>query len=770
MWAEMKKSIYSVEEAIWDANNAILEFEQKLKNVAKQNFDDLVSQFEHAINILTSKMDLTDKIVSMVQATGHMVSREYYEALIEASDQNVKNLKKKYEELNKVFEEAVANGDIEEFSNEWYDMKEQVEAVKGEIIDAASALIEYQKALRQLEWDLFDRGQTRFEQLQSEADFLVELLSKHNLFDKDTAEMTDEGKTVKGLYVQNYEVLKNAVAGYRDEIAKLKEELEEDPGNIDLIDRIKDLEEAQRSSILAMEEQKEKIKELYQEEFDTLLSLLDKLIQKYKDALQQQKDLYDYQKNIANQNQNINSIKKQLLAYSESGLGEGSDTTEENRARVQKLNQQLKEAEDQLRETEFDRYIQETGDLLDGFRNDLEEYLNEKLEHLDELFEQAMLETNLNAETIKQTIEDTAANHDYVLTEEFAKIWENMVASDSLFSTIADIDAATSEVCTEIKAGVDLLPTMDGLSAFLDGETLAIVSEIASVDNAVNNVHAAIGETNTALGQIQSRIQEYNASVLQAMASAQAAAERAQQAAEAAQRTADEAKSQAGQGGSTSPGSSSDPGTGGSGGGTGYVSRAWTDDNRGYGPYRVMVRSTTGTERAVYTTYDYNEFKKRYNDVLRGYTVGTPLGFAKGGVVPKDKDNPLDFIAKSLGEDHMIAAKEGERILTAKQNENFEKLANTFSSLSSEDMAKYSIFTGNKMIGKMPTLQMPTLRDMNAGNSTEINGGISINLPNVTNKAEFVEWLKTDGQIEKIVQSMTLGKLQGRNSYDKMKY
>ena len=74
------------------------------------------------------------------------------------------------------------------------------------------------------------------------------------------------------------------------------------------------------------------------------------------------------------------------------------------------------------------------------------------------------------------------------------------------------------------------------------------------------------------------------------------------------------------------------------------------------------------------------------------------------------------------------------------------------------------------MIDKMPTLQMPVLRSMEQGGNTEINGGISINLPNVTNKAEFVEWLKTDGQIEKIVQSMTLGKLQGRNSYDKMKY
>ena len=120
MWAEMKKQIFSVEEAIWDANNAILEFEQKLKQVAKQNFDDLVSQFENAINILTSKMDLTDKIIGMVQNTGHIVSREYYNALINASDQNVKNLKKKYDELQKVFDEAVANGDITPYSDEWY--------------------------------------------------------------------------------------------------------------------------------------------------------------------------------------------------------------------------------------------------------------------------------------------------------------------------------------------------------------------------------------------------------------------------------------------------------------------------------------------------------------------------------------------------------------------------------------------------------------------------------------------------------------------------
>lgn len=51
------------------------------------------------------------------------------------------------------------------------------------------------------------------------------------------------------------------------------------------------------------------------------------------------------------------------------------------------------------------------------------------------------------------------------------------------------------------------------------------------------------------------------------------------------------------------------------------------------------------------------------------------LKYAKGGVVGKYK-HPLDAIANAVGEDHLIAAKEGERVLTRKQNENLEKLVN----------------------------------------------------------------------------------------------
>lgn len=290
MFNEMKKSIYSVEESILDANNAILKFEQSIKQVAKANFDDLKSQFESAISILTDKIDLTDKIVNMVQATGHIASKAYYDALITGTDQNIQNLKKKYDELSKVFNDAVASGDVKEFSDEWYDMKSGIEAVKGEIIDATNSLIEYKNALRQIEWDLFDRGQTRLEQLVSESQFLIDLYEKYPLFDKETGDITSKGMATRGLLVQNYETYIQQAALLADEIERLKSELKADPKNTTLIDRLRELEEQERSALLSSEAIKESLRDLLQNEINALIDALEKLINKYTEALNRQKD------------------------------------------------------------------------------------------------------------------------------------------------------------------------------------------------------------------------------------------------------------------------------------------------------------------------------------------------------------------------------------------------------------------------------------------------------------------------------------------------
>ena len=49
--------------------------------------------------------------------------------------------------------------------------------------------------------------------------------------------------------------------------------------------------------------------------------------------------------------------------------------------------------------------------------------------------------------------------------------------------------------------------------------------------------------------------------------------------------------------------------------------------------------------------------------------------YAKGGLVTKDDSNPLNYIAKSVGEDTLIAAKDGELVLTPAEAEAFLKLA-----------------------------------------------------------------------------------------------
>ena len=121
------------------------------------------------------------------------------------------------------------------------------------------------------------------------------------------------------------------------------------------------------------------------------------------------------------------------------------------------------------------------------------------------------------------------------------------------------------------------------------------------------------------------------------------------------------------------------------------------------------------------------------------YTV--PI-YAKGGVVGNDK-SPLDAIAHSLNEDHMVAVKTGERILTPIQNSNFEKLINV-----SSDFVK--LMKPFESIMKTPDFTK-FVKNGNTKNDVVMN--VSINCPNVTNESGF-------NYIKKELTSLTTKALQ----------
>ena len=100
--------------------------------------------------------------------------------------------------------------------------------------------------------------------------------------------------------------------------------------------------------------------------------------------------------------------------------------------------------------------------------------------------------------------------------------------------------------------------------------------------------------------------------------------------------------------------------------------------------------------------------------------------YAKGGVVGNDK-SPLDSIAHSLNEDHMVAVKTGERILTPIQNSNFEKLINV-----SADFVK--LMKPFENIMKTPDF---TKYVKNGNTKNDVVMNVSVNCPNVTNESGF---------------------------------
>ena len=562
-----------------------------------------------------------------------------------------------------------------------------------------------------------------------------------------------------------YETYKQEVEKYADEIAKIKTEMANDPGNTTLIDRYKELLSSQRDAISNMQQEKNAIKDLAENGYNKLLESLNKLIEKYKEALNNQKSLYDYENSISDQNSTINSLKKQILAYSS-----GNDT-EENRATLQKLSVELKDAQKSLQESEYEKYISDQEQLLDNFQNDLEEWINARLDNIELLFQEAIDNTNLNGSLINDTLNQVASNVNYTTTDEFTKIWSSFNDPSGLTAQTRDILTNTDYVCNDIKNGVYLLPTQSGLEAYLSGENLQIISQITNTESAVNNVQSAIRETNSAISQIASRIAEYNSSILRAFSSVQTAAEKAQQAANNAQQTANNAQQTA----------------------NAAKSAASNTSNNTTTTNKTGNTNTTGSKNNYwvegYDKWDHRFFKNdlTYQDAQniaaeyrkKGYTIFV-RHYAKGGIVP-DENNPLDVIAKSIGEDHMVATKEGERILTKEQNANFEKLANNrfvpIDSKLNDKIISLSDFIGNmnkdNFITPFNSSKMKLDSNINTSsnyNNTTNVGDVNISLPNVTNKEEFVTWLKNDGQIEKIIQTMTLGKMTGKNSYTKLKY
>lgn len=457
-----------------DAADSVQSLNIEIRQLAKSRFDNIQSQFEEVLGKVNSIKDLYSKDNDLLEEQGWFASTLLNNSMIEQEQKNLVKLEQERDALTKALNSAMESGKIEAESEDWYSMQSAIDDCTSSIYDAKKALVEYDNAIRQINWDAFDRTRDDVNNLIDETQFLVDLLKDEDITD-DNGNMNDNGKAAQALIAQKYQLYLNQAKAYKDEILKINEELANDPYDKELLDRKQELIKAQQEAINSSISEKDALKDLVQEGYDTFLDKLDEVIQKYKDLMNQQKDAYDYEKSIAEKTKALNALEKQYSAVQ-------GDNSEEGKKNIQQLKDQINTAKDDLKDTEYEKLISDTEKILDQLQSDVKSWLDQRIDEFDVTMQEIIDQSNENASNISQTITSTAENYGYKLSESMSSIWSTNASNitNGINSVLGDFsnkfvegNNAINKVCGDINAAVQ------GLLKNSNDEAQRVADEIA---------------------------------------------------------------------------------------------------------------------------------------------------------------------------------------------------------------------------------------------------------------------------------------------------
>lgn len=441
-----------------NCSEAIADLHENLASLYEARFSDAQKDFDNQLGIIEHRISMYEKALDDHESKGYMASTEYYSAIADVQKSNISMLQKELEDLNKYFNEAMASGEIEEYSEAWYSMKSSIFDVEEALADANHEMIEYANSMREAQWAYFDYARSQISNLTDEADFLIDLMSNGDLFGDD-GKMNENGIATVGLHAQNFDAYMAQADAYFAEMQRIEEQIAKDPYNTTLIKRREELLGLQQDAIQSAEAEKQAVKNLVEDGIGKELDALKELIDAYEESLDSAKDLYEYQKKISEKTANIASIEKQLAAYA-------NDSSEENRSRVQKLQENLRKAQEDLQETEYDQYIKDQKELLSGLYDEYEEVLNSRLDNIESLFGDMIQMSNAHADEINATLHEIASSVGYTMSAGVDQVW-----ADSLTDAVG-------------RYGEDL--TM--VNAYLDKIEAYVAAMSAANDNSISGV------------------------------------------------------------------------------------------------------------------------------------------------------------------------------------------------------------------------------------------------------------------------------------------
>lgn len=368
---------------------------QDKADLAKEKFDNISSDYDNKISSNEQKKTALNNKISLAQEQGKQISAAYYKSLISSEKGEKNKLIKERKDLQKSLNDAVIKGSIKKGSDEWHEMVSAINEVTNAIDESTQSIVEYQNALRQLKWDAFDKSMETVKRINSENDYYIDLMSHKDMTDKDTGNFTKYGTATIGLHKTNYDNYLAQADEYQREYNKIMRQIEKGELSLsdeNVIQRLRDLQNAHRDAKKSAEDELQSIQDLVKQGYEAQTDALSKLIEKFKKLKNNALDYYKYAKSIIEKTKQIAALQKQLIAYN------GNDS-EESRATIQKLKVQLEESKSDLQDTIYERYLSDTEDMLDDLMNDYQEFIDEKLNDTNSILDE--IKTLLGSDIIE---------------------------------------------------------------------------------------------------------------------------------------------------------------------------------------------------------------------------------------------------------------------------------------------------------------------------------------------------------------------------------
>lgn len=379
----------SLQADIYNAQAEVVQYEDLIKN-------NLATKYDYSLSRKQSEASAIENRIETNKATGKPVSEKDYKSLVKNSKEQVSIMKLQNAEYVK------QQSGLSQNSAKYKALQEKIDANNDAIASATQSQYEYNKSIRDMRWESYNKTQDGIQNTKDDIDGLIDMI-QGDLVDED-GNITKAGLAKVGLLGQQISESKQAIANYRQALSAL--EKEKANGNI----TADEYEEESRAIIKSIQSEAKNIqsyndsilevtKSQLQAEADALIEVTNKR----KSALQAKKAYYDYDKTIKSKTKDINSLKQQISAL------EGIDNAEA-KAQLARLKKQLGEAQEDLQDTKTEHAYELKIEGYDQMTEDINTNLETQLSSLEN-------NLNLQQQAVSNMLSSVKDNYNVVYSE-----------------------------------------------------------------------------------------------------------------------------------------------------------------------------------------------------------------------------------------------------------------------------------------------------------------------------------------------------------------